>query len=230
MKNIAIDSDVIVASEIDNESNHSESKKFMEYIINNSLEVSFFTSIFTFLELGSAMIRRTKDKDKAYSLLYRLNRTWKKKINPLPLSSSKKQVTPSVFSRELIDGLIETAIKFNTKSGDTIQTQAILENQIDCFITWNKKDFENLEKSISGFKVLTPTEILDEIEKIKNYELLRKKKYITLVEMISAGSGINPEELEKRIEARRAKLSGLISKEGAAIIIASELGVKVDRI
>ncbi|MFA5856891.1 MAG: hypothetical protein WC867_06010 [Candidatus Pacearchaeota archaeon] len=166
MKNIAIDSDVIVASEIDNEPNHKESKEFMEYILSVKIKnIFFFTSIFTFLELASAMIRRTKNKDKTYSLLYRITKSWKKVINPLPFSSSKKQITPSTFSRELVDNLIETAIKFNTKSGDTIQSQAISENQIDCFVTWNKKDFIILEKNIPNFKVLNPKEILAELKK-----------------------------------------------------------------
>lgn len=166
MKNIAIDSDVIVSSEISSESNHKESKKFMDYILSIKIkDIFFFTSIFTFLELASAMIRRTKNKDKTYSLLYRITKSWKKVINPLPLSSSKKQVTPNTFSRDLVDNLIETAIKYNTKSGDTIQSQAIIENQIDCFVTWNKKDFILLEKKISNFKVLTPTEFLCEVKK-----------------------------------------------------------------
>ncbi len=166
MKNIAIDSDVIVASEIDNETNHKESKEFMDYILSQKVkDVFFFTSLFTFLELASAMIRRTKNKDKTYSLMYRISKSWKKVINPLPFSSSKKQITPNTFSRDLVDNLIETAIKYNTKSGDTIQSQAILENQIDCFITWNKKDFKILEKSIPNFKVLNPKEIITELKK-----------------------------------------------------------------
>ncbi len=164
MKNIAIDSDVIVASEIEGEANHKESKEFMDYVLTcKSKKVSFFTSIFTFLELASAMIRRTKDKDKAYSLLYRITKSWRKTINPLPFSSSKKQISPQAFSRELIDNFIETAIKFNEKSGDAIQCQAIVENQIDCFVTWNLKDFTILEQTIPNFKVLTPKQAVQEI-------------------------------------------------------------------
>ena len=170
MKNIAIDSDVFVASEIKTETNHKESKEFIEHIISNKLKnVFFFTSIFTFLELASAMIRRTNNKDKTYSLLYRITKSWKKTINPLPFSSSKKQISPNTFSKDLVDNLIETAIKFNTKSGDTIQSQAILENQIDCFITWNKKDFIILGKKIPNFKVLNPTEFLDKIANTQNH-------------------------------------------------------------
>jgi len=180
MKNISIDSDVFIASEISTEPNHKKSKEFMEYILSNKLkDMFFFTSIFTFLELASAMIRRTNDKDKPYSLLYRITNSWKKTINPLPLTSSKKQVSANTFSKEVVDNLIETAIKFNTKSGDTIQSQAILENQIDCFITWNKKDFLRLQKKIKDFKVLNPSEFLDKIQNNKdgtsNYIKIKKR-------------------------------------------------------
>lgn len=53
--------------------------------------------------------------------------------------------------------------------------------------------------------------------------------YEQLIKMISENSGLSIEEIERRIEARRAKLSGLISREGAAQIIASELGISFDR-
>ena len=57
---------------------------------------------------------------------------------------------------------------------------------------------------------------------MQNYELL--------VERIVTSSGLTKEEVERRIEAKKAKLSGLISKEGAAQIIAAELGVSFDNI
>lgn len=53
--------------------------------------------------------------------------------------------------------------------------------------------------------------------------------YGMLVERISKASGIEKEEIERKIEAKRAKLSGLISKEGAAQIIAAELGISFDK-
>jgi len=55
---------------------------------------------------------------------------------------------------------------------------------------------------------------------MQNYELL--------IERISKLSGVEKQELERRVEAKRAKLSGLISREGAAQIIASELGINFD--
>ena len=53
--------------------------------------------------------------------------------------------------------------------------------------------------------------------------------YDQIVRMISEGSSLPVDEIERRIEAKRAKLSGLISKEGAAQIIASELGITFDK-
>lgn len=53
-----------------------------------------------------------------------------------------------------------------------------------------------------------------------NYERILKK--------ISESAGIEKEEIERKIEAKRAKLSGLISKEGASQIVAAELGVSFD--
>lgn len=52
--------------------------------------------------------------------------------------------------------------------------------------------------------------------------------YDKLIDKISKSSALEKEEIERRIEAKRAKLSGLISKEGAAQVIAAELGVSFD--
>ena len=52
--------------------------------------------------------------------------------------------------------------------------------------------------------------------------------YEKILERISKASGLKKPELERRIEAKRAKLAGLISREGAAQVIAAELGVSFD--
>lgn len=52
--------------------------------------------------------------------------------------------------------------------------------------------------------------------------------YDRIIEKISKKSGVEKEEIERRVEAKRAKLSGLISKEGAAQVIAAELGISFD--
>ncbi|MBD3252857.1 hypothetical protein GF386_03945 [Candidatus Pacearchaeota archaeon] len=53
--------------------------------------------------------------------------------------------------------------------------------------------------------------------------------YQKLVELISENSGVSVEEIERKIEAKQAKLSGLISREGAAQVIAAELKINFDR-
>jgi ssDNA-binding replication factor A large subunit len=55
---------------------------------------------------------------------------------------------------------------------------------------------------------------------MNNYELL--------IERISKAAGLEKSEVEAKVEAKKAKLSGLISKEGAAQIIAAELNVSFE--
>ena len=53
--------------------------------------------------------------------------------------------------------------------------------------------------------------------------------YLQLVQKIADLAKISKEEIERKVEAKRAKLSGLVSKEGAAQIVAAELGINFDR-
>ena len=52
--------------------------------------------------------------------------------------------------------------------------------------------------------------------------------YEKLLDKISKISGLEKGELKRRIEAKRAKLSGLISPEGAAQVVAAEIGISFD--
>jgi replication factor A1 len=54
------------------------------------------------------------------------------------------------------------------------------------------------------------------------------QNYSLLVDKIASLSGLQKEEIERRIEAKKAKLSGLISKEGAAQIVAAELNINFE--
>ncbi len=54
------------------------------------------------------------------------------------------------------------------------------------------------------------------------------ENYERILEKISKSSGLNKEEIERKVEAKRAKLSGLISLEGAAQIVAAELGISFE--
>jgi len=50
-----------------------------------------------------------------------------------------------------------------------------------------------------------------------------------LIELISNSAGVPVDEIERKIEAKQAKLSWLISKEGAAQVVAAELGISFDK-
>jgi len=56
-----------------------------------------------------------------------------------------------------------------------------------------------------------------------------KASYEQIVEKIAKISGQSIDEIKRKIEARKAKLSGLISNEGAAQIVAAELGVSFEQ-
>ena len=53
--------------------------------------------------------------------------------------------------------------------------------------------------------------------------------YKNLVEKIALASKLTGEEIERKVEAKRGKLSGLVSKEGAAQIVAAELGINFEK-
>ncbi|MCX8158922.1 MAG: hypothetical protein N3D20_01375 [Candidatus Pacearchaeota archaeon] len=55
------------------------------------------------------------------------------------------------------------------------------------------------------------------------------ENYERLIEKISKAANLSVEDIERKVEAKKAKLSGLISKEGAAQIVAAELGINLDK-
>lgn len=57
---------------------------------------------------------------------------------------------------------------------------------------------------------------------------MAQSNYERILEKISKLSGLGKEEIETKIKDKRSKLSGLISKEGAAQVIASELGISFE--
>ncbi len=57
---------------------------------------------------------------------------------------------------------------------------------------------------------------------------MAQSNYERILEKISKLSGLGKEEIEIKIKDKRSKLSGLISKEGAAQVIASELGISFE--
>lgn len=53
--------------------------------------------------------------------------------------------------------------------------------------------------------------------------------YEQLVNFISSNSGVGVDEIKRKIEGKQAKLGGLISKEGAAQVVAAELNLNLDK-
>jgi len=53
--------------------------------------------------------------------------------------------------------------------------------------------------------------------------------YSELIRKIADSAGVEVSEVERRVDEKKAKLSDLISKEGAAQIVAAELGVNFDK-
>ena len=56
-----------------------------------------------------------------------------------------------------------------------------------------------------------------------------ESNYNQLVEFISENSGVSIDEIQRKVEAKKAKLAGLISNEGAAQVIAAELNINFEK-
>jgi len=66
------------------------------------------------------------------------------------------------------------------------------------------------------------------LKNVQVFLFFMEGNYERILEKIASSAGLGKEEVERQIEAKRAKLAGLISKEGAAQVVASELGVSFD--
>ena len=75
------------------------------------------------------------------------------------------------------------------------------------------------------------TQVLEQRNSFKwtNASLGMADNYVQLVERIASAAKIDKSEVERKVEAKRAKLSGLVSKEGAAQIVAAELGINFEQ-
>ncbi len=168
MMKIYIDSNVFVSYvKRDEGQNHKDSKSFLEFILRNNFEdVTFFTSRFTEVEVGSAVYRRSKQQNQARATLHRLTRAWANKIFPLPENPSEK-----IKIDNLIVKLVETALNYGTTFGDTIHANDVESYDVDYLVTWNLRDFKKLEKKIKKVKVLTPTGMREILEMGKRNKL-----------------------------------------------------------
>jgi predicted nucleic acid-binding protein len=157
---VYIDTNVFISAISREEEQSPASKRFLKTIFeSDSLEYSFFTSGFTLLEAVTNVRRKTRSKDKARSMAWQLKQSWKDKIQMLGF---KTDSVPIFF-----DQLVETAIEFGIKTGDTIHSQLILDSKMDFLITWNKKDFINLRKKMTHLKIMSPLEFLEMLAKIQ---------------------------------------------------------------
>ncbi len=88
--------------------------------------------------------------------------------------------------------------------------------------------FMRINQCLSIIKILL-NELFLSKERLRRKKLnCRMENYNKLVERISKASNLSAEEIERKVEAKKAKLSGLISKEGAAQIVAAEMGINLD--
>ncbi len=55
------------------------------------------------------------------------------------------------------------------------------------------------------------------------------ENYDKILDRIVRAGDLSKEEIERKVEAKKARLSGLISREGAAQIVAAELGINFDK-
>lgn len=137
------------------------------------MQYNFFTSGFTLLELVTNVRRKTGSKDKARSLAWQLTQSWKDKILMLGF---KTESMPIFF-----DQLVETAIELGITTGDTIHSKLILDSEMDCLVTWNKKDFINLRKIIKNIQIMTPTEFLFMLTETKKQTNIKDESAESLV-------------------------------------------------
>ena len=98
------------------------------------------------------------------------------------------------------------------------------------------KDGNKLHNNPDNLELLSPEEHIDkhlEFERQNNEFKEKNKKeydltYNRLIKLISKKTGLSIKEINRKVEAKCIKLSGLISKARSAQIIASELGIDLE--
>jgi ssDNA-binding replication factor A large subunit len=79
------------------------------------------------------------------------------------------------------------------------------------------------------YKVYVYLDLHNNIFKWREIGFEMVDNYEQLIQRISESAKVEVSEIERKIGAKRAKLSGLVSKEGAAQIVAAELGINFDQ-
>ena len=156
MKKIYVDSNIFVDAEIQERDFHKESKKFFELVLPRK-DIRVCTSVYTLLEIASAVTRQIGKNRNSYKYLYDVQVKYKEG-QVLWLYPSRKN---EVFDFEkLVRALIETSIRYYTPSGDTIHAHTLIANRIRTLITRNKEHFRHLK----GRDILTPEEFLQSLK------------------------------------------------------------------
>lgn len=158
---IYIDSNVFVSNILTNETNHKESKDFIDFLLENNFpdNLLFLTSAFTEVEIASAVFRQTKNEETARATLHKLERPWRDKFHLLPDKIDKK-----IKLDNLIIKLVETALRHGTTFGDSVHANVVESYNIDFLVTWNIKHFKKMEEKIKELKVITPKEMLNKLK------------------------------------------------------------------
>ena len=158
-KKVYVDTNVIVSAFLEDEKQHKSSKEFVEKVILNQKSQEYFvfyTSVFALPELASAIYRRTKNKDRVYSILYNLLVLWSDFLLVVEPEIPKKYTRSTrKWIDRFIKKLIEVAVKYGTPTMDSFHALILEEYHIDILITWNKKDFKNVCSKL-GIELLTP--------------------------------------------------------------------------
>jgi predicted nucleic acid-binding protein len=155
LKKIYVDSNIFVDAEIPERKFYKESKEFFNVVLNKH-NIRICTSVYTLLEIASAITRQIGKRD-TYKHLYNVEANYREgQVSWLYPSTKKK-----LFDFEkLVRSLIETSIRCQTPSGDTIHAQTLIANRIKTLITRNKDHFKNLKRK----EVLLPEEFLQTLE------------------------------------------------------------------
>jgi predicted nucleic acid-binding protein len=157
LKKIYVDSNIFVDAEVPERKHHQKSKEFLEQVLHRN-DIRVFTSIFTLLEIASAIRRQIGRRD-VYRYLYNIQRKYKEG-QVIWLPPTRKHIP----FEDLIRDLIETAIVNATPSGDTIHIHTMISHKIKTIITWDKHHFQE----VRGKKeVLTPEEFLSKLQLFK---------------------------------------------------------------
>lgn len=155
MRKVYVDSNIFVDAELTQRDHHLESKHFLELMLLNP-NIKVCTSVYTLLEIASAITRQVGKRNIAWKYLYNIEVKYKE--GQVSWLYPARELRVSDFE-SLVRALIETSIKYYTPSGDTIHAHTLIFNRIRTMITRNKDHFQHLKDR----EILTPEEFLADL-------------------------------------------------------------------